>query len=261
MLTVEPVHAEGARYTASLVFLPGLWAGPEPWRPMAGYLAHRGWEGMLVDLRGIQGGLAARAAAVAELAATLPAPPVLVGHDAGALVALLAMVRGPALAAVLLDPLVPGSGPIRRLVSAPRTLLPLLLGRPVPPPDGGVLAAASALAGARRGLAPEPAAVVRETMRRSRVSRAHHPVLILGGDRDPLLPLPTLQAFAATLGAETRVLEGEGHWPQAGTGWQRLVPVVHRWLVQRLGAPLLERYAEAMAERDADSDGDGDEDG
>jgi len=34
------------------------------------------------------------------------------------------------------------------------------------------------------------------------------------------------------------------------------VTLVHRWLVQRLGEPLLETYAEAMAKREADDDAD-----
>jgi pimeloyl-ACP methyl ester carboxylesterase len=256
MLTAEPIPAEGARYTATLVFLPGLWAGPELWRPMAGYLAHRGWEGMLVDLRGIPGGLAARSDAVAELAATLPAPPILLGHDAGALVAWRATTRGAAVAAVLLAPLVSRSAPLRRLVRAPRTLVALLLRRPVGPPGEGVLAGASAPAAARRGLGPEPAAVLWEAMRRGPVGVTRRPVLVVGGDADPLLPLPALHAFARRLGADARVLEGAGHWPHVGPGWQGVVPVVHRWLVQRLGEPLLERYAEAMAEREAAGDDD-----
>jgi hypothetical protein len=54
------------------------------------------------------------------------------------------------------------------------------------------------------------------------------------------------------LGADERVIEDAGHWILAGPSWQRTVDVVHRWLVQRLGAPLLELYPEAMAEREAE---------
>jgi len=49
-------------------------------------------------------------------------------------------------------------------------------------------------------------------------------------------------------------VEGAGHWPHVGPTWAALVNLVHRWLIQRLGAPLLEQYADAMAERDADDD-------
>jgi hypothetical protein len=38
------------------------------------------------------------------------------------------------------------------------------------------------------------------------------------------------------------------------SGWQGTVDLLHRWLVRRLGEPLLEFHAEAMAERDAGGD-------
>ena len=116
MQTPEPVHAEAARYATSLLFLPGLWAGPELWRGVAGYLAHRGWEGGLVDLRTTAGGLEGRAQAVADYAAGLPAPPVLVGHDAGGLVALTAARRGLSAAVVLVAPRGP-AGAARRAIA------------------------------------------------------------------------------------------------------------------------------------------------
>src|SRR5947207_2124740 len=109
MLTAETLPAEGARYAAGLVCIPGLWAGSRVWRGFASYLGHRGWECHLLDVRGVVGGLTARAAAVREYAAALPAPAVFVGHDAGGLVALAAAARGTAAAVVLLAPLAPGS--------------------------------------------------------------------------------------------------------------------------------------------------------
>jgi pimeloyl-ACP methyl ester carboxylesterase len=118
-----------------------------------------------------------------------------------------------------------------------------------------VLAALATPSTARRGLAPEPAAVVRQAVHHRRMAAPRQPVLLVAGDRDPLLPAPTLHAFSTALAAELRVVEGGGHWPHAGAGWERVVGIVHRWLVRRLGEPLLERYAEAMAEREADDDG------
>src|SRR5207247_106143 len=83
MLTAETLPAEGARYAAGLVCIPGLWAGSRVWRGFASYLGHRGWECHLLDVRGVVGGLTARAAAVREYAAALPAPAGFVGPDAG----------------------------------------------------------------------------------------------------------------------------------------------------------------------------------
>jgi pimeloyl-ACP methyl ester carboxylesterase len=66
MLSAEMPPAEGARYAAGLVCIPGLWAGSGVWRGFASHLGHRGWECHLLDVRGVAGGLAARAAAVRE---------------------------------------------------------------------------------------------------------------------------------------------------------------------------------------------------
>src|SRR5439155_249080 len=113
MLSADIVRAESARYTTSLLCIPGLWSAPLVWRGFASYLAHRGWESQLLDVRAVDGGIATRAAAVAAHAAALSAPPVLIGHDVGGVVALAAAARAPAAAVVLLAPVVPGSAPAR----------------------------------------------------------------------------------------------------------------------------------------------------
>src|SRR5436305_14547469 len=120
MLSAETPPAEGARYAAGLVCIPGLWAGSGVWRGFASHLGHRGWECHLLDVRGVAGGLAARAAAVREYAAALPAPAVLLGHDAGGLVAPAAAARGTAAAVVPLAPPAPRRRAARRLALAQR---------------------------------------------------------------------------------------------------------------------------------------------
>jgi pimeloyl-ACP methyl ester carboxylesterase len=265
MLRAETLQAEGSRYAAALLFVPGLWAGAQAWQSLAGYLAHRGWECHLLDARGIAQGLAGRAAAVAEYAAGLGSHAVVLGHDAGALVALATAARGAA-AAVLVAPLVPGTRSVRALAFAPRTLAALLTGRPVPPPGGrpARLLAAGLPEAVREELArilgPDDVAVVREVLwgRARPLVAAPVPTLVVSGARDPLLPPPAAAALARALGAEQRVLAEAGHWPLAGPGWQRAGDLVHRWIVQRLGEGLLELYPEAMAGREAASD-DGEE--
>lgn len=264
MIRPEILHPEGPRYTAALVLVPGLWAGPDVWQGFAGFLAHRGWESHLLHTRGLPGGLDARAAAVAEYTAALPTPPVLLGHDAGALVAQAAARRARAAAVVLVAPLVPGSRGTRALIFEPRSLIQLLLGRPVPPPrryavplawgELGETARTRILA----RLGPEDAATVWD-MARGRGAPAPAPgvpTLLLTGARDPLLPGDDAAALARALGAEAEILPAAGHWPLAGPAWSKAAGFVHRWLVQRLGASLLELYPEAMAERDANDDGD-----
>jgi pimeloyl-ACP methyl ester carboxylesterase len=261
MLHAEIQRAEGARYAASLVLLPGLWAGPDAWRACAGYLAHRGWESRLVDLRGIPGGAAARGEALAATLGGLGGPAVVLAHGGAAATALAAAARGAVQAVVLVAPLVPGSGGARALTLGAGTLLPLVLGRPVPPPVGRREAL---LLGAlpepvrgrvRAGFAPEAPAIVWETARGAPASAAPGvPALVVGGGRDPLLPAAEAAALAAALGGEHTVLPAAGAWPLAGPAWQPLVGAVHRWLVRRLGEPLLDLYPEAMAAREEDGE-------
>jgi pimeloyl-ACP methyl ester carboxylesterase len=266
MLTDETVPAEGARYAASLVLLPGLWSGRDAWRGFATYLAHRGWECRVLDLRGT-GGFAARAAALGEYLGGLSGPVVLLGHDAGASLALAAAgeARGRVAAVVLLAPLVPGSPGVRALTLEPRALVRIALGRTVRPPGERAAALAwgdlppSVRAAAALRLGPDDAALVRDLLRaRVPLHAAPVPALLVAGDRDPLLDPAAAAAIARTLTADVHVLPDAGHAILAGPAWQRAVGVVHRWIVQRLGAPLLETYAEAMADREAEEGG-GDE--
>ncbi|HWP67027.1 MAG TPA: hypothetical protein VNO26_14105, partial [Candidatus Limnocylindria bacterium] len=85
-LPVVAVHPESPRYGVPLVFLPGLWSGPGVWQRAAGLLAHRGWQGWIVDPAG-RGGVGARADALAALLGELGAPPVLVASDGAGVVA------------------------------------------------------------------------------------------------------------------------------------------------------------------------------
>jgi pimeloyl-ACP methyl ester carboxylesterase len=258
MLASTTLHPEGARYSAPLLFLPGLWADPATWRPVASYLAHRGWSGTTVDLRGVRGGMRGRARAVVDFVAALPSPPVLVGHDAGALVALASARSIAAPALVLVAPLVPGTPPTHAFTWSWTLVWATLRRRAAEPPHGTTADAVFAdLPPAHRAqLAADDATLVAEIARGRRFDRpvAPPPILLLAGERDPLLPPPDVSRVATELGAETRVIPGAGHWPLVGPGWQTCVDETHRWLVRRLGEPLLDGYADAMAERDAIDD-------
>ena len=262
MLHATFFHPEGPRYSAPLVLLPGLWAGASSWRGVASYLAHRGWECHVLGLRTHGDGIAARAVEVVAYARRLAAPAVLIGHDAGALVALAAAAHGAAAAVVLLAPLVPGSGGARTVTLRPAALPALIFGRRVPPPSGHARRLLlSGLPGAARELAASqldaesPAAVL--DVARARIDPAPLggvPGLVIAGTDDPLLPPASASAFAREIGAVHESLANAGHWLLAGPVWQRTVGLVHRWVVRQLGEPLLDLYAETIAERDADDD-------
>ena len=242
---MTPVHPEGPRYAAPLVFVPGLWCGPKSWRGPAGALAHRGWQGWLAA-RGGEGGVAARARELASAVAVLEQPPVLIGHDGGGLVALAAAQTIPVSAVVWVAPIVPGDRTLRRLVSPWHVLRALVSGAPVPRPAAWDPATPGSEAS-------EAAAVVVDVVRaRVRPVMPRAPLLLLAGDADPRLHAAAHRALATALAADTCVVAGAGSSPFASPAWQEVVDRLHRWLVQRLGAGMLELYEEAMAERDAD---------
>jgi pimeloyl-ACP methyl ester carboxylesterase len=258
MPTIVPIHPEGPRYTAPILFLPGLWVRPDVWRNAAGFLGHRGWRGEIVDLTPVAGGIAARAQAVARHVRTLEAPPVLVGIDAGAALALAVAREVAPRALVLVSPLVAGAATTHAFVWSWRLVWSLVRGGALDRPQGPLADAlyAELPEGLRTPAVAEPARFVADLARGSgeRLSAAC-PTLVLRGDADPLVPDAEASALASALGADVEVLPGAGHWLVAEPRWQSCVRVVHRWLVRRLGETLLELYAEAMAERD-EADGD-----
>ncbi len=251
MVRAIPVHAESPRYSAPLLFLPELWAPASLWLPMASYLAHRGWEGQLLEFRGT-GAQAEREQALLAHLGRLPRPPVLLGHGAGAILALAGARAGAAAAVVLLAPLLPGTAAVRGLARRWDVVAAVLRGRPIPPPRG---AAAGRLFGETpAGLDLETGRAVLDVVRGRLppAGRLGVPALLVAGERDPLLGREAATALAASLGAEFAEIAGAAHWPVLPPGWQQTVAVVHRWLVRRLGEALLDFYADAMAEREAD---------
>jgi len=93
---IESVTAESPKFTAPMLLIPGLWCAAAAWRKFMGYLAHRGWNCHALTLRGRRDSGAGSARFADELAdvhaviAACEAPPVLLGHDLGGLLALAA---------------------------------------------------------------------------------------------------------------------------------------------------------------------------
>jgi len=261
MVTAESVYAESARYNAAVLCLPGLWSTPAVWRPFAGYLGHRGWESQLLDVREAPGGMQDRVAAVAPHVAEVAGRAVVIGHDAGALLANAVAARARPAAVVMIAPLVPGTRAVRRATLSVRSVVALLAGRRIAPPTGGAAAEwidvpEPARTATRAMLADDEAAFVRDVVwgRVAPTAIPGVPALVVAGGDDGLLDRRSAEAFAEATGAELRVVDGAGHWLLAGPRWQDVAALVHRWLVQRLGGSLLEFYAEAMADRDADEE-------
>src|SRR5262245_43308772 len=224
-LPVIPVHPEGPRYGAPLVFVPGLWAAPGAWRPAAGLLAHRGWEGWIADAGGV-GGVAARADALAKLVDELGRPPVVIVSDGSGPVAVELARRTPLAAVVWVAPLLPG-GTIRRAVSPWRVLAALIVRRRVERPPDWVPEA-----GAAEWLRPteDPALVVDVVRARTAFGPLGIPVLLASGDRDPRCDVRERASLSAMLGGVDVVIFPEaGAAPLAAGEWQAHAGAVHRW--------------------------------
>jgi pimeloyl-ACP methyl ester carboxylesterase len=256
MLTISPVHPEGPRYTAPILFLPGLWVAPDLWRTAAGFLGHRGWRGEIVNARAVDGGVAARARTIVEHVRTLEAPPVLIAIDAGAGLALAVARAVPTRALVLVSPLVPGAPATHALAWSWRLVWALVRRGVVEPPASPLATAlyAELPDGLRRALAAEPARLVADLVRGPAPQPAPCPTLVVRGEADPLVPASEASALGDALGADVETLPGARHWLVVGPAWRACVQVVHRWLVKTLGEQLLELYAETMAERDGEPD-------
>lgn len=231
---VASVHPESPRFHASLLFVHGLWGDPGRWRRPMGFFAHRGWQCHAVDLTP-SAAPADHAAVLAGVARELDPPPVLVGHDAGALLALGCSAPAP-VAVVAIAPLLPRE--LRRRSLAPaaawRQRWAVHRGRPVPPPRDG--AAWFGMPAAPRAPGESPVWVRSVDAWVPRPAPA--PALVVVPRGDAIAAPDEQEALARCVGADVLHLDG-GHALPVGAGWETCVAAVHRWLVQRLGAPLL----------------------
>jgi pimeloyl-ACP methyl ester carboxylesterase len=264
---------ERIKFTAPLVLVHGLWSGSWIWQEVGGALSQRGWEVWALDLRGRPGSQPVEAIGrirledysedVVTAAQALWAPPVVCGHDLGALLALLTASRLNPRALVLLSPLLPrawvtdGRPP---LPLAHLTVVPALLwGRPLHPPRLTVASdflftalPQSVHAHLHARLQPDSGTVVRTLTREQLpfpLDKVSCPVLVVSGSADRMSPPMTSRWLADRLRAEHREYPGQGHWLLAGEQWTKLTGDLHRWLILTLGESLLVPPEEEEEER------------
>lgn len=232
------IRADFPRFGAPLLFVSGLWTDASVWHAPMSLLAQRGWDCFALQLPSA----AAHARldwadwqhALGAAIGCLDAPPVLVAHDAGVLLALEVDVG--VRACVGLAPFLPDA----YRAAAPRAFSPWAAGlaawrhkplhRPErlahePPPQGWC---ATSAAVARAAAAWTVPAGLRSL-----------PRLLVAGDADVLCPAACLANLAAACAADAESLVGAGHALPWGRGWDRHMAQMHRWLVQKFGAELL----------------------
>ena len=252
---VESVAAETPKFTAPMVMIHGLWCTAAAWHPFMGYFAHRGWRCHALTLRAHTDGTRATVGRVRfvdyvedvkQVIAACDAPPVLVGHDVGGLLALhagLPTVR----AVVALAPLLPGS-----LSTAPNPLfsgfgarLAARSARSLAAPRGK-FAARYFAQGVPGGTVPESGSVAQELRGHDlRIPlRSGIPALLVVGDDDPFCTKDDVARLVRNSRVQIQSVAGAGHalpWEQ---GWERRVSEIHRWLIHSLGDDLLAWRAE-----------------
>jgi pimeloyl-ACP methyl ester carboxylesterase len=248
-VVVESIAAEHPKFTAPLVLIHGFWCTAPMWGQCMGHLAHRGWTCHAPDLRerDSQAGridtlrFADHMGAVRSVIEACDAPPVVVGHDLGGLLALACEL--PAVRAVVaMAPLVPR---VAAVTAHPAlrwwpTRLAALRSRPLPPPPRrvGMAYFGGAVPG---GVLPDSALLARELASDSFRLPGAGPVpkLALAGGRDPFSPPHAVDRLAYQCGATSCRIEEASHAMPWEPGWEDRMSEIHRWLIQTLGEPLL----------------------
>lgn len=254
-VVIESMAAESPKFAASLVFIHGLWCTAAVWRRFMGLFAHRGWACSALNLRGhVHRGRGVALASVRfadyltdvrDVLAACTAPPVLIGHDLGGL---LALASAPAARAVVaLAPVVPRDLATagHPLLSSWRARLALACTRPLPAPRRAIGAAYFGV-DAPGGTTPESSAVARELARGAIAlpQCGEVPALVLAGAADRFAPARDVERLATQVGASFRCIAGASHALPWAPGWEHRGAEIHRWLIQTLGDGLLLLRAE-----------------
>jgi non-heme chloroperoxidase len=250
---------KNARPRPPLLFVHGGYCDAWCWdRFFLPHLSRRGYSSHALSLRGHGGsdghcelalaGLDAFAEDVLAAAATLPAPPVLIGHSMGAVVVERALAQLAAPAAVFVAPIPPwGLLPVAtRLIGADPSFLwhiGTLDGRRTPLESLSALKALyftdevdpQVLAELVPHLHQEsPRAVFELSLPQSMKARSRAPeMMVLGAERDALFPPAQVSASAARFGLEAEILPGLPHMFMLEPGWRRAADRLADWLDER----------------------------
>jgi pimeloyl-ACP methyl ester carboxylesterase len=240
LTVIEP---ERERYRADLILVHGLWVGSAIWRAAAAGFAHRGWRCLLLDLPAAQppDQVLSWPRFVADVVRERPVKPIVIGHDAGALLALDLAARGAVRGAIAVAPLLEGLHGL--LPPVVRATLRLRRGSTsLPPPAWGqpyferIPPEHSALV--RAGLAAEPVSWLREVEQLTAPAAPTVPTLLVAQQADAVASQLLLEICARGIEADFLRCKG-GHWPMLEGRVDDWITQLHRWIIKRVGHGLL----------------------
>lgn len=243
---------------ASIVMVHGAFCGGWTFERFRGPFEAAGFDVIAPDLRGHAAGRASEvtgvsmsdyAADIAEICAALPAPPVLLGHSLGGLVAQLAVRRAPVAALVLLAPSPPwgvAGSSLEEAITAFGLQMMSPFSSGAVDPDAGLMRRFSLdrVPKAEREaiverLRPESARALREALNwwldpfmttSVGAGPVSAPALALAGALDVVHPPATVRQTAERIGASYQMLPGMSHWLPGEPGWEDVAERVLRWL-------------------------------
>ncbi len=237
-----------------LLFVHGAWHAAWCWSEhFMPYFAERGYPSYALSLRahGRSPGrlrwasLADYAADVAEIAANLPAPPILVGHSMGGGVVQKYLESHAAPGAVLLGSMPPGgvigitlkvarSHPLRFLkANLTLSLFPLVetpeLAREMFFSDELPADRVASYAGRLQDESYR-AFLDMLALNLPKPSRVKTPICVLGGERDAIFPPPAVEATARAYGVTANILPGLAHDMMLDARWRDVAQAIAQWL-------------------------------
>jgi len=249
LLEVKPERNEASG--PPILFVHGAAHGAWCWREWMEQAARRGHHAFAVSLRGhgaspgslLSGRLSTYADDVIRTAASLPAPPVLVGHSLGGLVIQKAAERYPAAGIVLVAsiPSRPGIGTLYRIATQnPADFVKISLGGSLPMRpeylfrelDYDEATRWSAMCGKESPVAQMQVLLHRPPDR----PRGVPPALVIGSPDDALIPIGDVRDTARRLPAELVEFPGTGHDLMLDGSREEVGAVVLEWIETRVGS-------------------------
>lgn len=257
---------EHAEATGTIVMIHGMWGSPAYWEKFRGYFEGRGYRCVAPTLRHHGGafddpphpelGTTSLLDYAADLEAeirALEAPPILMGHSMGGLLAQMLAARGLGKALVLLTPASP-AGILAIRLSVIRAFWSGLTRwgfwkRPHRQTYGEAVYSMMHLlseeerreAWARFGFesgraAAEIAFWLLDRRHASRVDPAQVtcPVLVIAGKEDRITPASVVRKVARRYGARYEELENHAHWVVGEPGWEDVAALAESWLQETL---------------------------